>query len=234
MAGLTGNNLLVSSSIQYVINVVMTIPALIWIDRIGRRPTLLVGSSLMATWLIINAALLGGLGKSVPNGVDNIKEAKVQVTGAASKAVIACSYLFVASYAPTWGPVSWIYPPELFPNQLRGKAVAFTTSGNWAFNFALGYFVPPAFENITWKTYIVFAVFCVAMTVHVYFMFPETAGKPLEEVTEMFEDPNGIKYIGTPAWRTKNYYSTAVRMEHGEGNEKKMSNEYSPERNESV
>jgi len=151
MAGLTGNTLLVSSSIQYVINVAMTVPALIWVDRIGRRPTLLLGSTLMATWLWVNAGILGGMGEYVPGGINNIREAKVRVTGSASKAVIACSYLFVASYAPTWGPVSWIYPPELFPNQLRGKAVAFTTSGNWAFNFALGYFVPVAFENITWK-----------------------------------------------------------------------------------
>jgi hypothetical protein len=51
---------------------------------------------------------------------------------------------------------------------------------------------------VQWRTYIVFAVFCIAMTIHVFFMFPETAGKPLEEVNEMFEDPNGIKYIGTP------------------------------------
>ena len=53
------------------------------------------------------------------------------------------------------------------------------------------------------------------MTVHVFFLFPETAGKPLEEVTEMFEDPTGIKYIGTPAWKTKNYYSAFARMERG-------------------
>jgi hypothetical protein len=51
MAGLSGNNLLVSSSIQYVINVVMTVPALLFVDRWGRRPTLLVGATLMATWL---------------------------------------------------------------------------------------------------------------------------------------------------------------------------------------
>ncbi|EMC98459.1 hypothetical protein BAUCODRAFT_574523 [Baudoinia panamericana UAMH 10762] len=236
MANIQGNNLLVSSSIQYVINVVMTIPALIWIDRIGRRPTLLVGAALMATWLFINAGILGGMGVYQPEGVHNIKEAKVLVTGAASKVVIACSYLFVASYAPTWGPVSWIYPPELYPNQLRGKAVAFATSGNWAFNFALGYFVPPAFENITWKTYVVFGVFCVAMFIHVYFMFPETAGKPLEEVNEMFETPppGGLKYIGTPAWKTKNYYSTSARMEHGELLEKRLDDEQSPERKESA
>jgi hypothetical protein len=51
MAGLSGNNLLVSSSIQYVINVAMTVPALLYVDRWGRRPTLLIGALLMATWL---------------------------------------------------------------------------------------------------------------------------------------------------------------------------------------
>jgi MFS family permease len=135
MAGLTGNTLLVSSSIQYVINVVMTLPGLYLVDRIGRRPLLLAGSTLMATWLFANAGLLATYGTDPgPRGVGGIKEASVQVSGPASKAVIACSYLFVASYAPTWGPVSWIYPPELFPNHLRGKAVALATSANWAFN----------------------------------------------------------------------------------------------------
>lgn len=132
MAGLTGNTLLVSSSIQYVINVVMTVPALLYVDRIGRRPTLLVGAALMAIWLFANAGILATYGTNPgPGGVDGIPEASVSVTGAPSKAVIACSYLFVASYAPTWGPVSWIYPPELYPNHVRGKAVALATSGNW-------------------------------------------------------------------------------------------------------
>lgn len=55
MAGLKGNNVLLSSSIQYVINVAMTVPALIWMDRWGRRPMFLVGAALMMTWLFINA-----------------------------------------------------------------------------------------------------------------------------------------------------------------------------------
>lgn len=193
----------------------MTVPALLWVDRWGRRPTLLVGAAFMAIWLFVNAGILGGEGTYVPGGVDNTPEASTSVTGSASKGVIACSYLFVASFAPTWGPVSWIYPPELYPLRVRGKAVALSTSANWAFNFALGYFVPPAFVNIQWRTYIIFGVFCICMFIHVFFMFPETSGKPLEEVTAIFEDPDGIKYIGTPAWKTKNTWSQTSHFEHG-------------------
>jgi len=204
MAGLTGSTLLVSSSIQYVINVVMTVPALLFVDRWGRRPTLLAGAFLMAIWLFANAGLLGGYGHYAgPKGVDNTPAASTKITGPPSKAVIACSYLFVASFAPTWGPVSWIYPPELYPLRVRGKAVALSTSANWAFNFALGYFVPPSFVNIRWKTYLIFGVFCVCMFFHVFFMFPETANKTLEEVELIFTDPNGIPRIGTPAWKTR-------------------------------
>jgi MFS family permease len=69
--------------------------------------------------------------------------------------------------------VSWIYPPELFPLRVRGKAVALTTASNWCFNFALSYFVPPAFVNIQWRTYLIFGCFNVAMFVHVFLCFPE-------------------------------------------------------------
>ncbi|KAK3721460.1 high affinity glucose transporter [Vermiconidia calcicola] len=180
MAGMTGHQLLISSSIQYVINVVMTIPALIWIDRIGRRPALLAGSTFMGIFMFATAGIFATYGTDPgPEGVDGFKEASVRVSGAASRAVIACSYLFVASFAPTWGPVSWIYPPELYPNHLRGKAVALATSGNWIFNFALGYFVPPAFVEIKWRTYLIFGMFCVLATIHVFFLFPETSGRPL-------------------------------------------------------
>lgn len=242
MAGVNGtSNLLISSSVQYVINVVMTVPGLLLIDRVGRRPILLVGALLMAIWLFANAGILAANGSPAPpGGVNGIAEASWSVSGHPGKAVIACSYMFVASYAPSWGPVSWIYPPELYPLRVRGKAVALATSANWAFNFALGYFVPPAFENIQWKTYIVFGVFCVSMFVHVFFMFPETAGKPLEEVEAMFTDPNGPKYIGTPAWKTSVDFRASKELEAGRRSgvldvEKYMSeDEHSPVRAEAT
>jgi hypothetical protein len=66
---------------------------------------------------------------------------------------------------------------------------------NWIFNFALAYFVAPAFTNIQWRTYIIFGVFCAAMTVHVFFTYPETAGRSLEEIDILFDgiDADGKK-----------------------------------------
>lgn len=186
MAGL-GGNVLVPSAIQFVINVVMTVPTLIYIDRWGRRPLLLIGAALMALWLFMNAGLLATYGRPARPS-DNFPSSSEswEISGAPAKAVIAGSYLFVASYAPTWGPASWVYPPELYPLRVRGKAVALSTSFNWAFNFALAYFVPPAFQNINWKVYIVFGIFCVVMFFHVLFVFPETAGKVCHLVSKSF------------------------------------------------
>ncbi|KAL2011371.1 hypothetical protein VTN00DRAFT_4089 [Thermoascus crustaceus] len=210
MAGLEGNTLLVSSSIQYVINVLCTVPAILWVDRWGRRSTLMLGAIGMLTFMFANGGMMAVYGKPATN---DIKAVSWQISGPASKGVIACTYLFVASYAVSWGPVSWIYPPELFPLRVRGKANALATSFNWAFNFALGYFVPPAFENIQWKVYILFGVFCTAMCIHTFFMFPETSGKTLEEVENIFTDPTGIPYIGIPAWKTQGSFSRAAVLE---------------------
>jgi len=132
MAGLTGNINLVASSIQYVINVLMTVPALLFMDRWGRRPMFVIGAVLMMTWMFANAGLMATYGNPAPEGgVGGIAAESWEITGAPAKAVIACTYLFVASYAPTWGPASWVYPPEIFPLRIRGKAVAVATSSNW-------------------------------------------------------------------------------------------------------
>ncbi|KAH7109652.1 high affinity glucose transporter [Dendryphion nanum] len=210
MAGLSGDTNLIASSIQYVINVGMTIFALIYIDRWGRRAPLIVGALLMATWMFANAGLMATYGHPAPpGGVNHVAEESWEIGGAPARAVIACTYLFVASYAPTWGPVSWVYPSEIFPLRVRGKAVAITTASNWIFNFALSYFVPPAFVNIQWKVYIIFGVFCTVMAIHVFFCFPETSGKTLEDIEEMF-------LTGVPAWKTRVEYQSSRRVEGGE------------------
>lgn len=133
----------------------MTIPALLLIDRIGRRPALVGGAISLMIWWFTTAGILATHGHPAPpGGLNHVAAESWVISGPASKAVIAASYLIVASFAPTWGPVSWTYPPELFPLRLRAKGVSLSTAACWAMNFALGYFTPPAFTNIAWKTYL--------------------------------------------------------------------------------
>ena len=106
MAGLTGNTTLLSASIQYIINVVMTLPALIFIDRLPRRRLFIVGALAMGVLQFTQAGLMATYGHYVPGGLNGSPTVTWKVTNSkASKAVIACSYLFIASYAPTWGYV---------------------------------------------------------------------------------------------------------------------------------
>lgn len=75
--------------------------------------------------------------------------------------------------------------------------MALASIANWLFNFALGLFVPPAFHNITWKTFIIFGVLCFGASAQAFVSYPETARKSLEEIEEMFR-PGGPK-----PWQTK-------------------------------
>lgn len=103
-AGFTGNNALLSASIQYVINVVMTVPALLWMDKWPRRRLMMSGSFLMAVFLFAQAGIMASYGHAVPGGLNGVTSITWVVDYApASKGIIACSYLFIASYSPTWG-----------------------------------------------------------------------------------------------------------------------------------
>ncbi|EHK26748.1 uncharacterized protein TRIVIDRAFT_33863 [Trichoderma virens Gv29-8] len=112
MAGLTGNVKLIASSVQYIINVVFTLPAIFFLDRIGRRPALIGGAFFMMIWLYSTAGVMAQYGHYVPGGFD----------GSTAAAVIAFTYLLVATYSFTWAPISWCYPSEIYHIRLRGKA----------------------------------------------------------------------------------------------------------------
>ena len=107
-----------------------------------------------------------------------------------TKGIIVCSYFFVCSFAITMGPVSWTYPAEIFPMRVRAKAVSVSTAVNWLFNFALAWAVPPGLSNIAYRTYFIFGAFNFAAFIHIFFCFPETAGRTLEEIEEVFDQGN--------------------------------------------
>lgn len=230
MAGYEGNTALVSSSIQYVINMVMTVPALLFIDHWGRRKLLMAGSTLMFVWLLCMSVLLGIYSEPLTN-IPADQMIRITVNNKkASKAIISVSYLFVASFAPTWGPGIWIYCSEIFPTSQRGLATGICAAANWIFNFALAMFVPTAFKNITWRTYIIFLVFCFVMTFHVYFLFPETKGKTLEEISQMWD-------AKIPAWRTASWVPETPITREEAYNEKRnatAAGEHQEDANETV
>lgn len=186
-AGITGTRAnLIASSIQYVLNVAMTVPAIIYIDKWGRRPMLLIGLLFMGFWLFLVGGLQGRFGNWANLEGESAPVWVINGHKPITRFIIACSYLFVCSFAITMGPVSWTYPAEIFPMRVRAKAVALSTAANWAFNCALAFGVPPGFSSIAYKTYFIFGTFNFAGFIHVLFMFPETKGRTLEEVEEIF------------------------------------------------
>lgn len=190
-------NPLLTASIQYIINVALTLPAILYLDRFGRRPALLIGSFLMMMWLFISGAIQGAFGSPNPRTDPSLNDISWVLIGnkSASQAVVACSYLFVASFATTWGPTSWTYPAEIFPSKVRAKAVSLATASNWAWNCALAFAVPPLLWSINWKMYMIFATFNGLALIHMFLTAPETKGKTLEEMDEVFDS-------GRPAWRS--------------------------------
>ncbi|KAF2500236.1 MFS sugar transporter-like protein [Lophium mytilinum] len=187
-------NELLTSSIQYIINVALTLPAILYLDKFGRRPALLCGSFGMMTFLFISGALQASYGMPNPDKSNKAITWIVQDHQSVSKGIVACSYLFVATFATTWGPTSWTYPSEIFPSKIRAKAVSLATASNWAWNCALAFGVPPLLQNINWKMYMIFATFNGLALIHMFLTAPETKGKTLEEMDEVFDS-------GIPAWR---------------------------------
>jgi len=102
------------------------------------------------------------------------------------KAVVVCVIVYNAFFGYSWGPIPWLYPPEILPLTVRAKGVSLSTATNWAFNFLVGEITPYLQEVITWKLYPMHGFFCVCSFILVYFLYPETKGVPLEEMDRVF------------------------------------------------
>ena len=105
---------LLASSIQYILNVVLTLPAIFFLDKWGRRPSLLLGSLGMMILMFIVSALEATYGEPFHSTDGPLSAITWIISGQpmVSKAIVACSYLFVSIFAVTWGPVS--HPLEFY------------------------------------------------------------------------------------------------------------------------
>ncbi|KAG1896148.1 general substrate transporter [Suillus fuscotomentosus] len=142
--------------------------AIFIIDRIGRRKLMLFG----AVGQCITMVLLAVLG--------SVRGTGAQVTSA------VLLFVFNSFFAIGWLGMTWLYCAEIVGLEIRAPANALSTSSNWIFNFVVVMVTGPSFNNISWGTYIVFAALNALIIPVVYFFFPETAGRSLEDMDVVF------------------------------------------------
>jgi hypothetical protein len=98
-------------------------------------------------------------------------------------AVVVCVVIFNAFFGYSWGPIPWLYPPEIMPLPVRAKAVSLSTATNWAFNWIVGEMTPVLQEWIEWRLYPMHAFFCLTSVILVFFRKPSTSKIPSQALT---------------------------------------------------
>jgi sugar porter (SP) family MFS transporter len=157
-----------------VVNFLATFIAIAWIDRFGRRPLLFTGLVGMGLSLLVVAFSFSALPRT--------PESDTSVTSGGILTVIAL-VVFIASFAFSMGPVVWTVSAEIYPNRLRGRAIAVATAFNWLAAFIVAQFFLSVVDVIgEAATFLIFAVMCGVSYVFVSRYVPETKGRSLEEI----------------------------------------------------
>ncbi|KJA19470.1 hypothetical protein HYPSUDRAFT_44224 [Hypholoma sublateritium FD-334 SS-4] len=161
--GLTGNALsLLATGVVGIATFLSTIPAVIWIDKVGRKPVLVSGAFLMAACHIISSA-----------------------------GWVACVFvwIFAIGFGYSWGPCAWILVAEIWPLSVRGKGLSIAASSNWMNNFigtftCMPHVTPTMLKHLTYGTFIFFGLFSFLGGFFILFFVSLT----LEEMDDVFGD----------------------------------------------
>jgi len=149
------------------------------VDRLGRRPLLLfTNTSLTLIWVAITVTT------GVYFNTGNI---------AAARGTVGFVFMFGMFYSVGWTPLQALYPVEVLSYEMRAKGMAFSSLAVNAAGLLNQFAWPVALQKIGWKTYIIFVIWCAFQTVVIYFFIPETKGRTLEELDEIFEARNPAK-----------------------------------------
>ncbi|KAI9849781.1 MAG: hypothetical protein M1838_006247 [Thelocarpon superellum] len=138
------------------------------IERAGRRKLFLWGTAGQGLSMVLTFACL------IPG------------TPMAAKGAAVGLFTYIASFGATWLPLPWLYPAEINPIKTRQKANAVSTCSNWLFNFLVVMITPIMISNIGWGTYLFFAVVNACFIPVIYFFYPETKQRSLEEIDLIF------------------------------------------------
>jgi len=170
-------NPMMQTVLMGIINISFTVVAIATVEKLGRKPLLIYGSLGMA---------LGALGVALTS-----------VTSLPPIIAVISIMVYSASFMFSWGPICWVLISEIFPNTIRGAATAIAVAFQWIFNFIVSSTFVPMY-NISLGsmgtnfghafTYGLYCVMCIIAAIFVYKLVPETKGKTLEEMTELWKN----------------------------------------------
>ncbi|KAL8659509.1 MAG: hypothetical protein Q9226_000402 [Calogaya cf. arnoldii] len=147
-----------------------TIPAVLYIDKLGRKPVMLAGSVGMAFCHFTIAIIF----------------AKNQYQWATHKtagwAAVAMVWFFVVNFGYSWGPCAWVLIAEVWPLSNRAYGIALGASSNWMSNFIVGQITPDMLKHISYGTFIFYGLMVVAGALFLWLYVPETKRLTLEEM----------------------------------------------------
>ena len=170
-------NPMVQTVIMGIVNISFTLVAVFTVEKLGRKPLLIWGSIGMA---------VGALGVALSNVV-----ACPPLMPVISIMVYSASFMF------SWGPICWVLIAEIFPNTIRSQAVAIAVAFQWIFNFIVSSTFVPMYNMSLgdmgdkfghFFAYALYGVICVLAALFVFKLVPETKGKTLEDMTELWRN----------------------------------------------
>lgn len=174
--GFDENSALLTSVITSVTNIVVTIVAILLVDRVGRKALLLAGSVLMTISLGV-MALAFSFATAAADG-------SVALEGAWSIIALIAANLFVVGFGTTWGPVVWVLLGEMFPNRIRASALAVAAAAQWVANFAISTTFPWLSSISLTLAYGLYAGFSLLSFFFVWLKVRETKGMELEAMDD--------------------------------------------------
>ncbi|MET0975260.1 MAG: sugar porter family MFS transporter [Leifsonia sp.] len=175
--GFQESDSLLISVITSVTNVLVTIVAILLVDRLGRRPLLLSGSAGMAVSLAVMA---------IAFSFAVTKDGDVSLPGAWGPIALVAANIFVISFGASWGPVVWVLLGEIFPSRIRGKALGAAAAAQWIANFLITVSFPALAAFSLTFTYGMYATFALLSGIFVFLKIPETRGMALEQAEVTF------------------------------------------------
>ena len=164
-AGVEGGGMM-QTVVMGIVNIVFTVVAILTVERFGRKPLLIIGSTGMA--------------------VGAFSVAACDVMGITGLAPVLSIIVYSAFFMMSWGPICWVLIAEIFPNTIRGQAVAIAVAFQWIFNFIVSSTFPALYEFSPFTAYGIYGAICVISAIFVWRMVPETKGKTLEDMSKLW------------------------------------------------